>query len=115
MSDRLMGQNRNSKAVLSAVLGVAAVAVIPFLSLLFAPCGFPTALLVGIAAIVSGRRAHREIAVGGEGGVSLAQTGILCGWIGLGLNTVIMLFKLSLFILMFILPILALLQGSQTQ
>jgi hypothetical protein len=113
MSDQILGLTRNSKAVLSVVLGVAAAAAIPFLSLLFAPCGFPTALLVGITAIVTGRRAQTEIAAGGGEGEKLAKTGIACGWIGLGVNSVIMLFKLGLFILMFILPILALMQGSQ--
>ena len=40
---------------------------------------------------------------------------MVCGWIGIGVNTVIMLFKLGLFFLMFILPILAVMQGSQSQ
>jgi hypothetical protein len=110
-----MQPKRNSRAVFSMLLGAAVVAVIPFLSLLFAPCGFPTALLVGIAAIVTGGRAQREIIGSGEEGAGQARTGIVCGWVGIGINTVIMLFKLGLFILMFVLPILALAQGSKAQ
>ena len=105
----------NPRAVLSLILGAAATALIPFLSLLFAPCGWPTALLAGIAAIVTGRRARREIAAAGSGGDGLARAGVVCGWTGIALNTLIMLFKLGLFILMFVLPALAVWQGSRTE
>jgi hypothetical protein len=72
-------QSTNPKAVLSVVLGIVVIVAIPFLSLLFAPCGFPTALLIGITAIVSGRHAQKEIVKGGGvgEGTALAKAGII--------------------------------------
>jgi hypothetical protein len=103
----------NPKAVISLVCGVITVAVVPFLTLLVAPCGFPLATLSGISAIILGSRARKEIVQSGEKGSGLAQGGLVTAWIGLALNFFLMLLKLGMFVVMFGLPLWAILQGSK--
>jgi hypothetical protein len=103
----------NSKAVISLDCGILTVSFIPILTLLVAPCGFPLAMLSGISAIVVGNRSRKEIVLNGEKGSRLVQGGLATAWIGLVLNFLLMLLKLSMFVVMFGLPLWAILQGSQ--
>jgi hypothetical protein len=104
---------KNKISIFSLVLGVLTACVVPILTLIVAPCGFPTALVFGIAAILTGSRARKEIAVNGEAGVGMANTGIVIGGIGLVINTFAMLLKLGMFVGIIVLPILAILHGNQ--
>ena len=103
----------NSKAVISLVCGALTVSAIPILTLLVAPCGFPLALLSGITAIILGKRAQIEIDLTSQKGSGLVQGGLVTAWIGLLLNFALMLLKLGMFLVMFGLPIWAILQGSK--
>ena len=102
----------NTRAIISLICGIATLVVIPVVTLLFAPCGFPLALLSGLTAILTGRRARIELKNSGGQGDSLAKTGLLTAWIGLGLNFLLMLLKLAMFIGLIILPLWAILNGS---
>jgi|GEM_PF-6121442 len=98
---------RGGKAFISLVAGIAVVSAIPVLTLLVAPCGFPLSLVAGITAIVLGRQARKEPGAS-ETSLKQARAGMICGWIGLGLNTLFMLVKLAMFVLLILLPALAL-------
>jgi hypothetical protein len=106
--------NIKNRAVFSLLAGIAVVTAVPVVSLLFAPCGFPLALVTAISAIILGRRTMNLNDLD-EQSLKYARTGVVCGWVGLGVNTVIMLIKLAMFFVMFILPILAILNGAQGQ
>jgi hypothetical protein len=97
----------SARAALSLTLGIAAVTLIPVLTALVAPCGFPVAMLSGISAVLLGRRSKKENP--GSPGVSTA--GIVTGWVGIVANTLIMLVKLAMFVIIWVLPILAIWLG----
>jgi len=101
------------KAILSLVLGILTVTLIPVISLLVAPCGFPLSLISGISAIVIGNQARRITALPGASGAGLARAGVITGWIGLVLNFLIMLLKLAMFFGLILLPILAIWMGTK--
>ena len=104
------------KAILSLVLGTLTVTLIPVISLLVAPCGFPLSLLCGITAVIVGNQAKRITALTGPqavGGAGLARAGVITGWIGLVLNFLIMLLKLAMFVVLILLPIYAIWQGAK--
>lgn len=104
----------NSRAVFSLLAGIAVVTVIPVISFLVAPCGFPLSLAAGISAVVLGRRSMKETNQAGDG-LKLARAGVVCGWVGMVLNTIIMLLKLGMFVIMFVLPAVAILNGVQSK
>jgi hypothetical protein len=108
VSESSLRPARSAKAIVSLILGIATLALVPVLSFLFAPCGFPTALLVGISAITLGRAAKREAP-----GNQIASAGVVTAWIGIVINTLIMFLKLSMFVVMFVLPIFALTQAGK--
>jgi hypothetical protein len=99
---------RNPKAIGSLILGITTLVLIPILSFLFAPCGFPTALLAGILAITLGGKAKKE-----NPEDKIARVGVITAWIGIVLNTLIMFLKLAMFVIIFILPVLALIQAGK--
>ncbi len=101
------------KAAFSLALGIITLAVLPVLTLLVAPCGFPLSLLFGAGALLSARSASREIAQGGQKGAGLVKGGRVCAWIGLVLNFCLMLVKLAMFIGLIALPLWAILQGNK--
>ena len=101
------------KAILSLVLGILTVTLIPIISLLVAPCGFPLSLMSGIAAVVTGTQVKRITTLPGISGAGMARAGVITGWIGLVLNFLIMLLKLAMFIGLILLPILAIWMGTK--
>jgi len=103
MIDTPVQKTARPNAVISLVLGLATLALIPFLSLLSAPCGFPLSLLTGISAIIIGGKGKKETSGSGR----LAAAGILTGWAGIAVNTLVMLIKLAMFVVLIALPILA--------
>jgi hypothetical protein len=109
-----MTNRTNSKAVFSLFTGIAVVTVIPVISFLIAPCGFPLALIAGISAVTLGRRSLLETGLT-ENGIKMARTGVVCGWVGIALNTVIMLIKLAMFVILFVLPAIAIFNGIQSK
>jgi hypothetical protein len=108
-----MNNSSNGRANFSLLAGIAVVTVIPVISFLVAPCGFPLALVLGISAIVVGRRSQKE-AGQTDNALKLARRGVTCGWIGLALNTIIMLIKLAMFVVMIVLPAIAIFYGVQS-
>jgi hypothetical protein len=99
-------------AYLSLVFGLATLVVIPFISLLIAPCGFPLSLLSGILAISLGGKVKREAALAGNESSKMATAGIWTGWIGMAVNTVLMLIKLAMFVVIIIIPLLLIIHGG---
>lgn len=97
------------RAVLSLVLGIAVVTLVPLLTALVAPCGFPVAMLGGITAVALGKRGKKET----QGSSGLATAGIVTGWVGIVANTLIMLVKLAMFVVIWLLPLLAVWFGTR--
>jgi hypothetical protein len=104
MTDLPAQRASSPRAALSLVLGIASVTLIPVLTALVAPCGFPLAMLSGISAVALGRKSKRE----NQGSAGLATGGIVTGWVGIAANTLIMLVKLAMFVVIWLLPLLAL-------
>jgi hypothetical protein len=102
-------------AYLSLVFGLVTLIVFPFVSLIIAPCGFPLSLLSGILAISLGGKVKREAASAGNEGSKMAATGIWTGWIGIAVNTVFMLIKLAMFVVIFIIPLVAIIHAGNTR
>ena len=111
MNDNSVQKPVSPNAVISLVLGLATLALIPFLSLVSAPCGFPLSLLTGISAIIIGGKGKKEIPGGGR----LAAAGILTGWAGIAVNTLLMLLKLAMFVVIIIIPILVILHAGKAR
>ena len=105
----------NPSAYLSLVLGLATLIIIPFISLLIAPCGFPLSLLCGILAINLGGKVKRQALLAGAEGNKMAAAGIWTGWIGIAVNTVVMLIKLAMFVLMILIPLLVIIHTGKTR
>jgi hypothetical protein len=112
MTDLASRGSIQSKAALCLVLGIATLTIIPVISLITAPCGFPLALVAGISAVTIGRRAKMELFAHGEAASGMISAGVITSWIGMVLNTLIMLLKLSMFVAMFVLPIIAISHGA---
>jgi hypothetical protein len=116
LTNPINNPSSHSKATLSLILGLLTVTLIPVISLLAAPCGFPLSLLSGITAIVVGGQANHAIALRGAqgaGGAGQARAGVIAGWIGLVLNFLIMMLKLAMFIGLIALPIAAIYFGTK--
>jgi hypothetical protein len=109
-----MSSAASGRAIFSFICGVAVVTAIPIISLLLAPCGFPLSLAAGITAVVLGKRSLNEPGAN-EKSLKLAHSAVLCGWIGLGMNTLIMLIKLAMFVIIFILPAFAIWNGTHSK
>jgi hypothetical protein len=108
-------EKTNPNAILSLVLGIVTLAVIPFLSLLVAPCGFPLSLVTGISAIILGGKGKKETGLIGYKKNGLASAGILTGWLGIAINTVVMLIKLAMFVVIFGIPFLAIIYAGKAR
>ena len=100
-------QTVSPRAVLSLVLGLVTLLAIPFLSMLAAPCGFPLALVTGISAILTGVKEKKDAVAHGNGRGSWAAAGVITGWAGIAVNTVVMLIKLAMFVVLIAIPLLA--------
>jgi hypothetical protein len=109
-----MSGTASGRATFSFICGVAVVTAIPIISFLVAPCGFPLSLATGITAVILGRRSLKAPEAS-EKSLKLAHSGVLCGWIGLGLNTCIMLIKLAMFVILIILPLIAIWNGAHSK
>ena len=92
-----MSTSIDRRAIFSLICGILVVTVIPVISFLIAPCGFPLSLVSGITAVVLGRRSLKEQSAS-TNSQKMARAGVICGWVGMVLNTIIMLIKLAMFI-----------------
>jgi hypothetical protein len=92
-----MSNSTDRRAIFSLITGILVVTIIPVISFLIAPCGFPLSLISGITAVVLGRRSLKEPAAS-INSQKMARAGVICGWVGMVLNTIIMLIKLAMFI-----------------
>lgn len=80
---------QNQKALWSLIIGILSI-----------PMGCYACLgWVGIAAIILGGNAKKEIAasMGMQTGDGQAKAGVICGWVGVGLGTLVLIINLALF------------------
>lgn len=80
----------SSNALISLIAGILGLTFLPFIA--------------SIAAVIIGRSAKAEIAASGGalGGESMAQIGMILGWIGIGLGVLALCAICALFILPFL-------------